>query len=110
MPAVVFRKKVLPSANKPVLSRRWEDYPSNQSIHQTMPKNKVNFPAFPIMPYAGDRDNAPIKSNTGMSMRDFFASMSLIGMAGEVFDGAQAKEVAEHAYQLADAMLEELVK
>jgi hypothetical protein len=71
---------------------------------------KINFPAFPVSPYAGDRDNAPIKSNTGMSMRDFFASMCLVGLAGEIIEEKSADEIADSAYEIADAMLGKLGK
>lgn len=71
---------------------------------------KINFPAFPVAPYAGDRDNAPIKSNTGMSMRDFFASMCLVGLAGEINEETTADEIADSAYEIADAMLGKLGK
>jgi hypothetical protein len=72
---------------------------------------KINFPAFPVAPYAGDRDNAPIKSNTGMSMRDFFASMCLVGLAGDIADSdITADEIAETAYEIADAMLGKIGK
>ena len=66
---------------------------------------KFNFPAFPVSPYAGDRDNAPIKSNTGMSMRDYFASAALSGLSATEGD---PKQISELAYELADAMMEKL--
>jgi hypothetical protein len=72
---------------------------------------KINFPAFPVSPYAGDRDNAPIKSNSGMSMRDFFASMCLVGLAGDIADDdITADEIADTAYEIADAMLGKIGK
>lgn len=70
------------------------------------PNKKFNFPAFPVPPYAGDRDNPPIKSNTGMSIRDFFASSALAGLA--TTETTNPKEVARMAYELADAMMEQL--
>jgi hypothetical protein len=66
---------------------------------------KFNFPAFPVSPYPGDRENAPIKSNTGMSMRDYFASAALSGLSAT--DG-DPQQIATLAYDLADAMLEKL--
>ena len=76
-----------------------------------MLNKKINFPAFPVSPYAGDRDNAPIKSNTGMSMRDFFAAMCLVGLGGEVIDkNCTADAVAETCYEIADAMCTKLGK
>lgn len=72
---------------------------------------KINFPAFPITPYAGDRDNQPLKGNSGMSIRDWFAGMSLIGLAGEIVEEkTDAAVIADVAYELADAMLERLAK
>jgi hypothetical protein len=69
------------------------------------PSKKFNFPAFPVQPYPGDRENAPIKSNTGMSMRDYFASAALSGLSATEGD---AKQIASLAYEIADAMLDRL--
>jgi hypothetical protein len=66
---------------------------------------KFNFPAFPVTPYIGDRDNPPVKSNTGMSMKDFFASSALCGIV-TTDDGADPINAAKMAYQYADAMMD----
>jgi len=66
---------------------------------------KFNFPAFPVAPYGGDRDNPPVRSNTGMSIKHFFASSALAGIASTE-DGADPKRAAKLAFELADAMME----
>lgn len=68
----------------------------------SMPK-PVNHPAFPVAPYPGDATNPPIRSNSGMSVRDYFAAAALNCVnIDQDFDA-----VAEDAYALADAMLKE---
>lgn len=63
-----------------------------------------NHPAFPIQAYAGDNSNPPVRSNTGMSIRDYFAAAALPAL----IDGkASIDSVAEEAYAYADAMLVE---
>ena len=43
-------------------------------------------------------------------MRDFFASMCLVGLAGEIIEEKSADEIADSAYEIADAMLGKLGK
>jgi len=43
-------------------------------------------------------------------MRDFFASMCLVGLAGEIIEDTTAEEIADSAYEIADAMLGKLGK
>jgi hypothetical protein len=68
---------------------------------------KFNFPAFPVAPYCGDRENPPVKSNTGMSIRAFFASSALAGISATE-DATNPAQAAKLAFELADAMMEEL--
>jgi hypothetical protein len=63
-----------------------------------------NHPAFPVEPYQGDNFNPPVRSNSGMSIRDFFAGLALIGLAKS---GLEADVVAEKAFAFSDSMLEE---
>jgi len=70
---------------------------------------KFNFPAFPVMPYQGDRDNPPVRSNTGMSIKHFFAASALAGVASTE-DGTDPQKAAKLAFQLADAMMEHLTE
>lgn len=61
-----------------------------------------NHPAFPVAPYPGDQSNPSIRSNSGMSIRDFFAAAALPA----IIDGkVSIDSVAEEAYAYADAML-----
>ena len=78
----------------------------SQSTHKMNRINKkFNFPAFPVAPYQGDRNNPPIKSNTGMSMRAYFASSALAGIA-TTEDGTEPEKAAKLAFDLADAMMQ----
>lgn len=44
-------------------------------------------------------------------MRDFFASMCLVGLAGDIADDdITADEIADTAYEIADAMLGKIGK
>jgi len=67
----------------------------------------VNHPAFP---FAGGT-NPPIKSNSGMSMRDWFAGSALQGYrASDKFSQADSRLVAELSFRDADSMLDERQK
>ncbi|MHA2903153.1 hypothetical protein ACW9FB_11765 [Ralstonia mannitolilytica] len=58
-------------------------------------------PAFPVPGLQHDEDF------NGMSLRDYFAAKALGGMLASEEEGAvySAKNVAERAYEMADAML-----
>ena len=71
-----------------------------------MSRNPINHPAFPLPAYAGDDSNPPVRSNTGMSIRDYFATAALSKLVSEKNVG-EAAGIAEDAYAFADAMLEE---
>jgi hypothetical protein len=71
-----------------------------------MSKEPVNHPAFPVQAYAGDNTNPPVRPNSGMSIRDFFAGVALIGLANDK-SAAEPDVAAENAFAFADAMLQE---
>ena len=62
-----------------------------------------NHPAFPVSPYAGDANTPAIRSNSGMSIRDYFAAAALTTLACDAKSDPEA--IAEEAYAFADAML-----
>jgi hypothetical protein len=67
-----------------------------------------NHPAFPVQ---GSGGTLSIRPNSGMSMRDWFASMSLIGYrASERYCEEPPYLVAEMAYEDADALLKQKQK
>jgi len=71
-----------------------------------MSRDIVNHPAFPIAPYEGDRTNAPLRANSGISALDYFAAAiapSLVSPKGD----SDPEAVAETSYAFARAMLEE---
>jgi hypothetical protein len=62
-----------------------------------------NHPAFP---FPGGV-NPPVRSNSGMSMRDWFAGSALQGYrASDKYSQADSRLVADLSFQDADAMLE----
>lgn len=71
-----------------------------------MSRDPINHPAFPVAPYKGDEINAAVRSNSGMSIRDYFAAVALSSLASEK-NANDTEAVAENAYAFADAMLEE---
>jgi len=71
-----------------------------------MSKEPVNHPAFPVQAYAGDNTNPPVRPNSGMSIRDHFASAALVGLTTPASAG-DPEATAENAYAIADAMLQE---
>jgi hypothetical protein len=64
----------------------------------------VNHPAFPVTPYAGDVNNSPLRGNSGMSMRDYFAAAALPAI---IDNNIEPDTAAEEAYAFADAMMVE---
>jgi len=71
-------------------------------------KEPINHPAFPVHPYEGDEINPPVRSNSGMGIRDFFAGLALIGLANDK-SALEPEVAAENAFAFADAMLQERV-
>jgi hypothetical protein len=62
-----------------------------------------NHPAFPVQ----GSQNPPIRPNSGMSMRDWFAGSALQGYrASDKFSQADSHMVAELSFRDATAMLE----
>ena len=71
-----------------------------------MSKEPVNHPAFPVSAYAGDSTNPPVRPNSGMSIRDYFASVASVGLATRTA-ASDPEALAENAFAIADAMLRE---
>jgi len=71
-----------------------------------MSREPINHPAFPVTAYAGDSTNPPVRPNSGMGIRDYFATAALSQLVTEKAAG-DPEAVAELAYAFADAMLEE---
>ena len=69
----------------------------------------TNHPAFPVQAYPGDASNPKVRPNTGMSMRDYFATNAMNGLLSnpdEVSINAPVEDIADFSYKLANAMLE----
>ena len=76
-----------------------------------MSKKPNNHPAFPVTAFVGDGKTAPVKPNSGMGIRDYFAAASLRGYrSSEEFSGELPEIVAELSYVDADAMLHQREK
>lgn len=72
-----------------------------------------NHPAFPVQAYPGDAANPKVRPNTGMSMRDYFAAQAMNGLLAnpeEFGENIPVKDVAEFAFEMANAMLEQREK
>ena len=73
-----------------------------------MTENKDNGgPAFPVQ-YSNEADGPTVMPSEGMSLRDYFAAMSLQGMLANQhpYQASDERMFARDAYVLADAMLE----
>jgi hypothetical protein len=68
----------------------------------------INHPAFPVSAYNGDDTNPPVRPNSGMGIRDFFAAAALTGLV-TCEDGTDTA-LATDAYKIADAMLRQRVE
>lgn len=67
-----------------------------------------NHPAFPVQAYPGDAANPKVRPNTGMSMRDYFATHAMNGLLAnpeEFGETSPPEDVADFAYNMANAML-----
>lgn len=62
-------------------------------------------PAFPVI-----ETNESCSVSTGMSLRDYFAAKAMQGFAADTNYGFDRRLMARHAYEWADAMLEQRVK
>jgi hypothetical protein len=71
-----------------------------------MSRDPINHPAFPVAPYEGDSVNPPVRSNSGMSFRDYIATAAMQSLVSDK-TANDPEAVAENAYAFADAMLEE---
>jgi hypothetical protein len=63
----------------------------------------INHPAFPVTAYNGDDTNPPVRPNSGMGIRDYFAAAALTGLIA--WEERADASLATDAYKLADAML-----
>jgi len=64
----------------------------------------------PVFPFAAST-NPPTRSNSGMSMRDWFAGSALQGYrASDKFSQADSRLVAELSFRDADCMLDQREK
>jgi hypothetical protein len=65
-----------------------------------------NHPAFPVNAFAGDDKFPPVRPNSGMAIRDWFAGMAVQGLlAGLMQDTYSPEDVSAKAYEIATAML-----
>ena len=71
-----------------------------------MSREPINHPAFPVNAYAGDSSNPPVRPNSGMAMLDYFARAALPALITTNKEESP-EAIAELAYSLAYAMLEE---
>jgi len=69
----------------------------------------INHPAFPVAGYPGDAKSPAVRPNSGMAIRDYFASAALQGLLLENHE-EQPRVLAAASYTIADAMLEEREK
>jgi hypothetical protein len=63
----------------------------------------INHPAFPVTAYKGDETNPPVRPNSGIGARDYFAAAVSTGLVA--LDNLTSTDIAREAYEIADAML-----
>ena len=65
-------------------------------------------PAFPRPASLDEAFSARCQSQTGMTLRDYFAAKAMVGLVvTDPRETSAADEIAKDAYELADAMLAE---
>jgi hypothetical protein len=67
-----------------------------------------NYPLFPIAPYAGDKSNPPVRSNTGLGVREYFAVTILHALLLEGDQRLSYPDAVKDSVSLADQLLEEI--
>jgi hypothetical protein len=72
-------------------------------VQSDMSKEYINHPAYPVAPYPGDDKNPVVRSNSGMSMRDYFAGRALAALDIETMN---ERQIADSAYRIADALMQ----
>ena len=67
----------------------------------------INHPAFPVEPFRGDPELGipPMKGNSGMDMRRFFAALALPGVISISEIDAKKDDIIAEAFAYADKML-----
>jgi hypothetical protein len=66
---------------------------------------RINYPIFPIPPYAGDASNPPIRPNSGIGMREYSALVILHSLI-IAFPDLEEDELCETAISRADLLIE----
>lgn len=70
---------------------------------------RINYPIFPIPPYAGDASNPPIRPNSGIGIREYSALVILHSLIS-AFPDADDEELCESAIAKADTLIELLTQ
>lgn len=67
-----------------------------------------NHPAFPVPAFPGDQNTPPIRPNSGMGIRDWFAGLAMQAILSSTFVNASinSDDIAEVSYDIADSMME----
>lgn len=64
-----------------------------------------NHPAFPVPAFPGDQNTQPIRPNSGMGIRDWFAGLAMQAiLSGRAIS---SDDLADLAYDIADSMMEQ---
>jgi hypothetical protein len=64
-----------------------------------------NHPAFPVPAFSGDQNTPPIRPNSGMGIRDWFAGLAMQSLLSQDGEPWVNEALADAAYDIADAML-----
>lgn len=67
-----------------------------------------NHPAFPVPAFPGDQNTPPIRPNSGMGIRDWFAGLAMqaILSSRSVSSSINSDDLADVSYDIADSMME----
>lgn len=67
-----------------------------------------NHPAFPVPAFPGDQNTPPIRPNSGMGIRDWFAGLAMQAILSSTFVKCSmtSDDIAEASYDIADSMME----
>jgi hypothetical protein len=67
-----------------------------------------NHPAFPVPAFPGDQNTPPIRPNSGMGIRDWFAGLAMqaILSSRSVSSSINSDDLADVSYDIADSMMD----
>lgn len=81
---------------------------NSQGMSISRKRKPHNHPAFPVPAFPGDQNTPPIRPNSGMGIRDWFAGLAMqaILSSRSVSSSINSDDLADVSYDIADSMMD----